>query len=350
MFFQKNNPIGLDIGSSCIKAVQLRDTAQGPELAFMTVLDLGQGIIVDGAVADKKRLAASIREALRKAGAKGRDAVIGASGHSWVVIKKVSMPLMTAEELGISIKYEAEQFIPFDINDVNIDFEILGPRHDESGQMDVLLAAARKKVVADYAEAVEMAGLGALILDTDAFALSNMHELNYGSSTKIVALINVGATKTNISVLQEGRPVYIRDSALGCNHHTETLQRMFEISREDAESLKTGQPVAGVAPEEAQAVIEGASDEIYTEIHRSFEYFKSSVGEEEVSEIVLSGGAALIKGFSTMMAEKLGMQVEVADPFKKIVIPDRLDPINIRLIGPIAAVAVGLALRRAGDK
>jgi type IV pilus assembly protein PilM len=288
---------------------------------------------------------------LKKAGAKGSDAVISISGHSSVIIKKISMPVMAAEELSISIRNEAEQYIPFDINDVNIDFEIIGPKPDEAGQMDVLLVAAKKNVIADYAEVVEMAGLDTLFLDVDAFALSNMYELNYDvSEKKNVAIVNVGASKTNINVLHEGRPVFTRDSAMGSNYHTEALEREFEISREDAERLKLGQAIAGVSPESAQSAIAIASDEIYTEVYRSFEYFKSSVADEEVGEVVLSGGAALIKGFAEMMAEKLGMPVNVADPFSKIKIPDKLDPAHIRQIAPIAAVAVGLALRRAGDK
>ena len=351
MFLKKRNPIGLDIGSSYIKSAQLNDAKEGYELSFISMLRLDQELIVDGIITDKKRLAASIREVLKLAGVKGGDAVIGVSGHSSVIIKRIGMPVMTAKELEVSIKSEAEQYIPFDINDVNIDFDILGAKPDEPGQMDVLLVAAKKNVIADYAEAVEMAGLDPLILDVDAFALSNMYELNYVSAgKKNVALVNVGASKTNINVLQDGRLVFTRDSAMGSNYHTEILERDLDISREDAERLKLGRSIAGVSPENAEAALAVAPDEIYTEIYRSFEYFKSSVAEEEVDKVILSGGAALIKKFPEMMAEKLGMQVELADPFKKIKIPQKLGPADIRKIAPMAAVAVGLALRRAGDK
>ncbi len=351
MFLKKRNPIGLDIGSSYIKSAQINDTKEGYELSFINMLRLDQELIVDGIITDKDRLAASIREVLKLSGVKGGDAVIGVSGHSSVIIKKIVMPVMTAEELGVSIKSEAEQYIPFDINDVNIDFEILGDRPDEAGQMDVLLVAAKKKVIADYAEAVDMAGLYPLILDVDAFALSNIYELNYDSAEKkTVALVNVGASKTNINVLRDGRMVFTRDSAMGSNYHTEMLERDLDISRQDAERLKLGQPIAGVSPENAEAALAGASNEIYAEINRSFEYFKSSVADEEVDEVILSGGAALIKKFPEMMAEKLGVKVELADPFKKIKIPASLGPANIRKMAPMVAVAAGLALRRAGDK
>lgn len=351
MFLKKRNPVGLDIGSSYVKSAQLNDAKEGYELSFVSMLRLDQEIIVDGIVTDRKRLAASIREVLKLAGVKGGDAVIGVSGHSSVIIKRIGMPVMTAEELGVSIKSEAEQYIPFDVNDVNIDFDILGDKPDEPGQMDVLLVAAKKNVIADYAAAVDMAGLDPIILDVDAFALSNMYELNYGSAgKKNVALVNVGASKTNINVLHNGRLVFARDSAIGSNFHTEMLERDLDISRQDAERLKLGQSIAGVSPGKTETALAAASDEIYAEIHRSFEYFKGNVTDEEVDEVILSGGAALIKKFPEKMAEKLGVQVELANPFKNIKIPEKFGPAAIRKIGPMAAVAVGLALRRAWDK
>ncbi len=353
MFLKKRNPIGLDIGSSYIKSAQLNDTQDGYELSFVSIHRLDEGLIVDGIIADKKRLAASLREALKLTGVKRGDAVLGVSGHSSVIIKKIVVPVMTGEELGASIKSEAEQYIPydFDVNDVNIDFEILGATPDEAGQMDVILVAARKKVIADYAEVVDMAGLDPVIMDADAFALSNMYELNYsGSGKKNVALVNVGASKTNISVVHEGLLVFGRDSAVGSSYHTEVLEKDLGISHQDAERLKLGQSVAGISSEKAEAALAVASDEICTDIYRSFEYFKSSAVEEEVGEVILSGGAALIKKFPEMMAEKLGLQVELADPFKKIKIPEKLGPSNIRQIAPMVAVAVGLALRHAGDR
>ncbi|MCL5237947.1 MAG: pilus assembly protein PilM [Nitrospirae bacterium] len=351
MFFKKRNPIGLDIGSSYIKAVQLNDTKTGYELAFAGVVPLQTEVIVDGAIADKDKLISSIKELLKKAGVKSGDAVVGVSGHSSVIIKKITIPVMTEEELSTSIKYEAEQYIPFDINDVNLDFQILGPKPDEEGQMDVVLVAVKKSVVNDYVEVIEKSGLAPAIIDVDPFALSNMYETNYsGAEDRIVALINIGASKTNINILQHGAPIFTRDSAIGGNHHTESLERALDISREDAERLKQGQSVDGVSPEGAQAAINAASDEIYTEIYRSFEYFRSSVGEEDIHEIVLSGGTALIKGFSATMSERLGMQVEVADPFRNIRIPEKLDVAYIKEIAPILSISVGLALRRIGDR
>ncbi len=349
--FKKKNPIGLDIGSAYIKAVQINDTKTGYELALFDMIPVQPGIIGDGVIADKNKLIISIKELLKKAGIKRNDAVISVSGHSSVIIKKITIPLMTEDELGASIKYEAEQYVPFDIKDVEIDFQILGPKLDEEGQMDVVLVAVKKVVIKDYQEVVAKAGLDPVIVDVDSFAISNMYEMNYGiAERKNIALINVGASATNINILQNGLPVFTRDSAIGSNHHTEALEKELGVSREDAERLKMGRAVEGVFPADVQLAINSASEEIYAELYRSFEYFRSSVGEEEIDRVILSGGAAIIKGFPEAMAGRLGIEVEVADPFKNIRIPEKLDAAYIKEIAPIAAVAVGLALRRVGDR
>lgn len=349
--FKKKNPIGLDIGSAYIKAVQINDTKTGYELALFDMIPIQPGIIGDGMIAEKAKLITSIKELLKKAGIKRNDAVVGVSGHSSVIIKKIMLPIMTEEELGASIKYEAEQYVPFDINDVEIDFQILGPRAEEEGQMDVVLVAVKKAVIKDYQDVVAQAGLNPVIVDVDSFALSNMYEINYGiEERKNIALINVGASTTNINILQNGLPVFTRDSAIGSNHHTEALEREFGIHREDAERLKMGRSVEGILPADVQLVINSASEEIYTELYRSFEYFRSSVAEEDIDKIILSGGAALIKGFPEAMTNRLGIEVEVADPFKNIRIPAKLDATHIKETAPIAAIAVGLALRRVGDR
>lgn len=350
MIFKRKIPIGLDIGSAYIKAAQVNDAKAGYELAFFDMLPIEHGIISDGIITDKEKLTASIKELLKRIGVKGGDAVIGISWHSSVIIKKITIPIMTEDELGISIKYEAEQYVPFDINDVDIDFQILGPRPDIEGQMDVILIAAKKGVIKEYCDVVEQSGLNPVIVDADSFALSNMCEVNYDVTGKNIALVNVGASTTNINILQNGFPVFTRESAIGGNHYTEILEKGLDISREDAERLKMGRSVEGVDTVDVQAAINSASEEIIAEIYRSFEFFRSSVSEEDISKIILSGGIALIKGFHEMLTEKLGIEVEIADPFQKIKIPEKLYAPHLKEIAPMAAVAVGLALRRVGDR
>lgn len=351
MLFWKKKTVGLDIGSNYLKLVQLDSSRSGYELILFEMLPIQSDIITEGLVSDKNKLTAAIQDLLKKAGLKKGDVVLGISGHASVIIKRITVPQMNEDELSLGIKYEAEQYIPFDINEVNIGFQILGPKPQEAGQMEIVLVAVKKNVINDYAEVVANSGLTPIIVDVDAFALGNMYEVNYNVMEKRnVALVNVGASKTNISIIKDGLPVFTRDCGIGSNYQTEVLMKALNISKENAERVKRGQAVEGIAPENAQMHVSNSSDEIYAEIYRSFEYFRSSVSEEELNGIVLSGGAALTKSFSEMMTERLGVPVEVADPFKKIKISKKLDAALVKDLAPIAAVAVGLALRRAGDR
>lgn len=351
MLFWKKKTVGLDIGSNYLKLVQLDSSRSGYELILFEMLPIQSDIIAEGLVSDKNKLTAAIQDLLKKAGLKKGDVVLGISGHASVIIKRITVPQMNEDELSLGIKYEAEQYIPFDINEVNIGFQILGPKPQEAGQMEIVLVAVKKNVINDYAEVVANSGLTPVIVDVDAFALGNMYEVNYNVMEKRnVALVNVGASKTNISIIKDGLPVFTRDCGIGSNYQTEVLMKALNISKENAERVKRGQAVEGIAPENAQMHVSNSSDEIYAEIYRSFEYFRSSVSEEELNGIVLSGGAALTKSFSEMMTERLGVPVEVADPFKKIKISKKLDAALVKDLAPIAAVAVGLALRRAGDR
>lgn len=351
MFTNKQLPIGLDIGSSHIKMVQLKASKNSYELSKFDMLPIQPGLIADGAISDKKGLIGSLLELFRKANISKGLASIGLSGQSSLIIKKISLPFMTEDELNLSIKFEAQQFIPFDLDAVVLDFHIIGKTQDADNQMEVLLVAVNKDILSDYTEVVRHAGLEPVVIDTNQFALSNMYEFNYGiSELRNIALVNVGANTTILNIMQKGAPIFWRESAIGSNHHTEALESSFNLIREDAERLKKGFPIEGISSEDAQSVISKASDEIYAEIYRSLEVFRSNVYNEEVNKIILSGGAALIKNFSSLLSQRIDMQVEVADPFRKISIPDKINPSYIKEMSPIAAVAVGLALRQAGDR
>src|SRR5512139_806001 len=212
MLIAKKNPIGLDIGSSYLKVAQVNETKGGYELGLFDLAPRAPDIISDGIITDKASLIDAMKELLKKAGVRGGPVVLGISGHSSVVVKRISMPMMTEDELSVSIKYEAEQYIPFDINDVKMDFQILGPKKDEEGQMDVVLVAVKNNVIDDYLEVATKAGLKPAVIDVDAFALSNMYEVNYDIlDVRRVALVNVGASDINITILGDGAPLFTRD-------------------------------------------------------------------------------------------------------------------------------------------
>ncbi|MFN3395287.1 MAG: type IV pilus assembly protein PilM [Thermodesulfovibrionales bacterium] len=348
--FGKRGIIGLDIGSSYIKAVQLKDTRSGYELELFDMIPISPELIVEGSIIDSIRLTEALKELIRKAKIKTKDAVISISGHSAVIIKRISLPEMTEEELSESIKFEAEQYVPFDIEDVNIDFQILGPR-EEPGQMDVILVAVKKEVINDYVNVVNEAGFNTVIVDVDAFALENMYGINYEVEADTnVALINIGASTINMNIVRGGVSAFTRDSSVGSNLHTEALQRGFNISYEDAERLKKGESLEKITPEDAQPVIMNASEEIINEIKRSIDFFRGGSPSADIKEIILSGGCALIKGFPELLSERTGLEVRKAEPFRNIKIPKKFDLLSLDDVAPMLAVAVGLAIRRPGDR
>src|SRR4030043_204793 len=339
------SPVGLDIGSGYLKIVQFKDIKGGYELELFDMLPLPPELIVDGSIIDSLRLIDSMNELIRKAKIKTKNATISLAGHSSVIIKRVSLPEMSEEELSESIKFEAEQYIPFDIEDVTLDFQILGPK-EEPGQMDVILVAVKKDVINEYLSVVKEAGLNPLIVDVNSFALENIYEINYEIEPgRNIAIVNIGASTINMNILKGGVSVFTRDSAVGSNLHTEALQREFNLTYEIAEKLKKGEPVENVAPEDALPVIELASEEIIGEVSRSLEYF-----HEDINEVILSGGCALVKDFPNLLAEKIGIEVKVMEPLKNIKIPKRFDITYIEEMVPMAVVAAGLALRRPGER
>lgn len=350
MLFSGKDSIGLDIGSSYIKIVKLKESKGSYELDLFHMHPLSPELIVDGSIIDSLRLVEALKEAIRTAGIKTKNAVISISGHSSAIIKRISLPEMTEEELSESIKFEAEQYVPFDIEDVNLDFQIIGPK-EEPGQMDVILVAVKKEIINEYISVVKEAGLNPIIVDIDSFALENMYGINYEiEPDKNVALLNIGASTINMIIVKSGISVFTRDSSLGSNLHTEALQREFNISYEIAEKLKRGESVENISQRDAQAVIEAASEEILNEITRSFDYYRSTTVHEDIAEVILSGGCSLISNFTSMIAERSGIETRLAEPFRNIKIPRKFEATFREEYAPMLAVAVGLALRKQGDR
>lgn len=343
--------IGLDIGSKNIKAVQLKDLKGGYQLERLGMVSILPELIVDGSILDAPRVTEAIKGLISDAGIKAKDAVISVSGHSSVIIKRISLPQMAEEELEESIKFEAEQYIPFDIEDVSLDFQILEQRQNEN-QMDVMIVAVKRDKINEYVSVVSEAGLNPVIVDVDAFALENVYEINYEiNPNENIAVVNIGASTINMNILKGGISVFTRDSSLGGNLLSEALQREFTISYDNAERLKYGEAVEGVPQEDVAAILISASEDIIGEISRSFDFFRTTSKQgDEIHEIILSGGCALVKDFVPLLSERIGIGVKIMDPFKNIRIPDSFDKGHLKRIEPIMAVAAGLALRRVGDR
>jgi type IV pilus assembly protein PilM len=353
MFRRTKAVVGLDIGSSAVKAVELKPSGKGFRVAAFGSEPVPPDSIVDGAIIDAGAVADAIRRVFEHNKAfKAKDVCASLSGNA-VIVKKITLPVMTESELDESIYWEAEQYIPFDIQDVNLDYQILDPGTgpDSRGSMEVLLVAAKKEKIGDYTGVIAQAGRSAVIVDVDAFALQNAYDMTYGlEGGQIVVLLNAGASAININILQGDQSVFTRDISMGGNAYTEAVQKELDLPFESAEQLKKGIPVDGASFEEAQPVLRAVTENVLLEIQKTFDFFKATAASEHIDRIMLSGGASRVDGFSEMLHERFNAPVEEFDPFRAIAWDAKKLGGDAVEHASTAAVAVGLALRKVGDR
>ena len=353
MFGRAKSLVGLDIGSSAVKAVELKQAGKGYKVTAFGAESVPPDSIVEGAIIDGAAVADAIRRLFDSSKIQTKDVVASLSGNA-VIVKKITLPVMTDAELAESIYWEAEQYIPFDIQDVNLDYQILDPGDAANGKatMDVLLVAAKKEKIADYTGVIAQAGRTAVVVDVDAFALQNAFEVNYGiEAGKVVVLLNAGASATNINILQGDQSVFTRDISIGGNAYTEALQKELNLPFELADQLKRGEPVDGMTFEDARPVLRAVTENVMLEIQKTFDFFKATAASDRIDRIVVSGGASRAEGFLEMLTERFEAPVELFDPFKNVAFDAKRFQVDaVDAIAPTAAVAVGLALRRAADR
>ena len=304
---------------------------------------LAQDTVVDGAIMDAPLVAAGISSIFDQQKIKAKSVATAVSGHS-VIVKRVSLPAMTEEELFERIQAEASQHIPFDIADVNLSYQLL---ESVDGQMDVLLVAVKKDKILNHTNVLAQAGKTPTVVDIDAFALQNCFEVNYDPEpSQTVALLNVGASVMNINIVRGGVPLFTRDVSVGGNQYTDALQKELDLSFEDAERLKKGESIAGVAEEQRTTILRSVSDILILEIQKTFDFFRATASGENIQRIYVAGGSARVPGMVDLLREEFAMPVEEMYPFRKIVInPGRHNEEHIRDLAPRLAIAVGLALR-----
>ena len=348
---RKKETVGLDIGASSVKAVQLKPVRGGHQLVRLGIAPLHPETIVDGVIMDSGTVISAVQQIFTENQIKSKDVVVAVSGHS-VIVKKIKVGRMKLEELEEQIPFEAEQYVPYAIEDVNLDFQILEGTSAGANEMDVLLVAVKKDIINDYLSIISTAGLKAVVVDVDAFALQNAFEIAFEvEKEQVVGLVNLGAAVMNINILQGGLSEFTRDSALGGTRYTESIQKMLGLSYEQAESLKLGGEVDGRTYEDARPAIEMVNTEVAGEIRRSFDFFRSSSHSDTIHRVVLSGGCARLPGLVEYLSENLEIPCEVANPLRNIKAdPKMFDPEYLEVIAPQLAVSVGLALRQAGDK
>ena len=272
MFRKQKAVVGLDIGSSAVKAVQLKPSGKQFRVAAFASEPVPADAIVDGAIIDADAVVATIKRLFEASKAfKTKEVCASLSGNT-VIVKKITLPVMTEAELRDSIYWEAEQYIPFDIQDVNLDYQVLDPGTgpDSRGSMDVLLVAAKKEKIGDYTSVITRAGRIPVVVDVDAFALQNAFEANYGfESSRVVVLLNAGASAININIVQGDQSVFTRDISVGGNAYTEAVQKELSLSFDAAEQLKRGIPVDGATVEDAEPVLRAVTENVVLEVQKT---------------------------------------------------------------------------------
>jgi len=350
LFGKKYNLVGLDIGSCTFKVGEIVDSKKGRSLKNFSMLDIPPGVIEEGAIREPDIAAQKIRELFKTAGIKEQNVAISIGGFS-IIVKNITVQTMTEAELQETIQLEAEQYIPFDISDVNLDFQIIGENESNPNQMNVILVAAKKEMVEDYLNVVQLAGLNPLILDVDAFALQNIFELNYEGEAESVALIDIGASKTSLNILKGYSSVFMRDVSLGCNQINQKIISLVNCSAEDAEEIKFSEKSDKISKDDLSEITSAVVSDWCAEIRKALDFFYSTYPDEQIKRVVLSGGGANIKEFQELLAVETSTEVETIDPFKNLMIDNKkLDASYLEQVAPQAAICMGLAIRRADDK
>ena len=342
--------VGLDIGSSAVKAVVLRRGRGGWSLVAAGESPLPDGSVHDGAAAEPTAVSEAVNTLLDSLRLKRARVAAALSGHA-VIVKRLSLPAMSQAELNEAIPWEAEQYIPFDLSEVQLDFQVVNNDPTKSS-LDVLLVAAKRDRIDDRTAIIAQTGRKPVILDIEAFALANAYQMNYPERTDpLAALIHIGRSVTIVCLLEKGEPVFTRDISIGGQVHLEAILRDLGPTGVDemaAKRILHGQFPTDVSPEQVAAVLREASGQLVLEVRKTIDFYRATAPVEKLSRVVLSGGAYQAVGLVDLLASEFGAPVDVFDPFRRVARPSR--GIGADVTGPAYAVAVGLAMREEGDR
>lgn len=349
IFGKKPSLVGLDIGSHTIKAVELElQPNKGYRLVHWGISPPLSEAIVDGEIMDRQLVTDAISNLLETRGIKSRQVVAAVSGRA-VIVKKIAMNRLSPDEAQQAVYWEAEQHVPYDINDVSLDFEILGPVANDPKQMQVLLVAAKKDMVLSFSDLIREAGLSPLIVDVDSFAAQNALEANYDfGPDEVIASLNIGSEITNINITRAGVPYFTKDVQLGGGTFAESVRRKFGLGQEEAEAAVRGE---GPGEYDISGVIEQSCEALSVALERAQAYLRTAGEAESVTRIMLCGGSALTPGLADYLHRRFNVKAEIANPLSRI----GYDPAlfaghDVTKVAPLLTVGIGLALRRLGDK
>ena len=351
IFGKKDHLVGLDIGSSFIKVAELKATGKGHALHKFGITRIAPGTIVEGRVVNMESLANDIRMLFKSQKIREKNVAISTGGHS-VVIKTINTSTRPEKELHDTIYSEAEQYIPYDIDDVNIDYQVLGESEFSSDQLNILLVAVKKDLVAEYIDLIHLAGLNPKIIDVDTFALQNAYEIIPSEAgEKITLLIDVGASKTSLNILKANSSLMMRDNVSGTNQILEEISDQFDVTADEAEQVLNGEANDIVSQDSVREISLSVVQSWCSEIREVVNTYQTGGNDETVEKIVLSGGGVFIEGFKECLLSELETDVSIINPFEGLIVDEKKFPESfITKAGPLAPIAIGLALRRVDDK
>jgi type IV pilus assembly protein PilM len=348
LFRREGRYVSLDIGSSSIKMLDVEGDANHLTVRGFASVALPPSAIQNNMVQETEPVAAAIRELVKRTGAPSKLAITAVPGPA-VIIKKIQLPAQSPQELENSVLFEAGNFIPESLENVNLDYMITDVLEKEN-QFEVLLVAVKKDIINSYTDTIRMAGLEPVVVDVDYFALENMYDLNYSPADRqVVALVNIGARYSCMNILRGDRSTFTGDVPVGGKEFNEALMRNLGVEFSEAESIKLGtsreHPLDQVDP-----ILQPVKEFLTEEIHRALSFFWTAATDESISAIYLSGGAARVPGLRTLLTERLEVPVQIVNPFEKVTVARGVDRAALDNDAASYAVAVGLGVRRPGDK
>jgi type IV pilus assembly protein PilM len=346
-FTRKKVPVlGIDISSTSVKLVELSSAGNGYKVESHAVEPLPANAVVEKNIAEVEAVAETIRKAVKRAGTKNKLCAL-AVPSSAVITKVITMPANLSDaDMETSIQLEADQYIPYALEEVNLDFEVLGPSEKNPETVDVLLAASRSENVEMRVAAAEMAGLTAKIVDVEAYTIENVYPLLPefdATKEKVAAIIDVGATMTSINVMEQGKLAYTREQPFGGKQLTEEIMRRYGLSYEEAGLAKKE---GGLPDDYVPEVLEPFKETMANQVHRFLQFYFAASQQAAVDHIVLAGGCASIRGIDELIESQIGTPTTIANPFSRMSLASRINPRRLADDAPSLILACGLALRR----
>ncbi len=347
MFFKSKKLIGVDIGSSTIKVAEVDLSGNKATLLSFGSAPTPQGALNSGEIANPEALSSTIRGLIAEIKSKKKNICAGLWGAG-VIVKKITIPRVEKKMIADQLRWEAEQYLPFDINTISLGYHVINPSGGND-TMDVLLIAAQHEIVNQYRNLASSAGVELAILDVSGFAVANVFELNYGRLADTIGILNVGSGVTNFVVISQGETIFSRDVAIGGFNYTNEISKELGITLPEAESLKLSAGQAGSVPEEVSKIISTTNELVTDEIRNSIEFFVGGNNGAGFSRCFVTGGSSAVPGLQQSISQAANIQVEVLNPFLKIKAGKQFNASYLSQIAPFCSVAMGLGMRKVGD-